>query len=89
MSSRKVPGILAIDAGGTMTDTFIIDEKGEFVVGKAQTTPEGEPERFLYSSKDALSCWDKLYEIAGSLVRSFEEGFGSANCKEPIEEHNG
>src|SRR5699024_8667728 len=29
--------ILAIDAGGTMTDTFIIDEKGEFVVGKAQT----------------------------------------------------
>ena len=26
--------ILAIDAGGTMTDTFIIDEKGEFVVGK-------------------------------------------------------
>ena len=30
--------ILAIDAGGTMTDSFIIDEKGEFIVGKAQTT---------------------------------------------------
>lgn len=28
---------------------------------------------------------DKLYEIAGSLVQSFEERFGSANCKELIE----
>ena len=34
--------ILGIDAGGTMTDTFIIDEDGQFVVGKAQTTPEDE-----------------------------------------------
>jgi N-methylhydantoinase A/oxoprolinase/acetone carboxylase beta subunit len=35
----RVPKVLAIDAGGTMTDTFIVDETGEFVVGKAQTTP--------------------------------------------------
>ena len=33
---------IAIDAGGTMTDTFIVDDAGEFVVGKAQTTPEDE-----------------------------------------------
>ena len=36
------PRVLAIDAGGTMTDTFIVDETGHFVVGKAQTTPEDE-----------------------------------------------
>ena len=36
------PRVLAIDAGGTMTDTFIVDGAGAFVVGKAQTTPEDE-----------------------------------------------
>ena len=41
MSTRKAQ-ILAIDAGGTMTDTFIIDDSGDFVVGKAQSTPEDE-----------------------------------------------
>ena len=35
------PRVLAIDAGGTMTDTFIVDDEGSFVVGKAQTTPAG------------------------------------------------
>lgn len=50
--------ILAIDAGGTMTDTFIIDEKGEFVVGKAQTTPNDEHIGLLNSAKDALDQWD-------------------------------
>jgi len=50
--------ILAIDAGGTMTDTFIIDEKGDFVVGKAQTTPDDEHIGLLNSSKDALDQWD-------------------------------
>ncbi len=36
------PQILAIDAGGTMTDTIFVNETGHFVVGKAQTTPEDE-----------------------------------------------
>ncbi len=40
-----------------MTDTFIIDRNGEFVVGKAQTTPEDESLGFMNSSKDALSYW--------------------------------
>ena len=51
----KEPRILAIDAGGTMTDTFIVDDAGAFVVGKAQTTPEDESEGFLSSSTDALA----------------------------------
>ncbi|MBM4763561.1 hydantoinase/oxoprolinase family protein [Bacillus sp. B15-48] len=50
--------ILAIDAGGTMTDTFIIDEKGDFVVGKAQTTPLDEHIGLLNSARDALDQWE-------------------------------
>jgi len=54
--------ILAIDAGGTMTDTFIIDEKGEFVVGKAQTTPDDEHIGVINSAVDALGQWDTTVE---------------------------
>src|SRR5699024_9707661 len=54
--------ILAIDAGGTMTDTFIIDENGEFVVGKAQTTPDEEHIGLMNCSKDALEQWDTTSE---------------------------
>ena len=53
----RVPRVLAIDAGGTMTDTFIVDEHGAFVVGKAQTTPEDESLGFMASARDALAQW--------------------------------
>src|SRR5919204_890338 len=49
--------VLAIDAGGTMTDTFIVDRAGEFVVGKAQTTPSDESVGFMASTRDALGYW--------------------------------
>ncbi|MCM3568051.1 hydantoinase/oxoprolinase family protein [Neobacillus mesonae] len=45
-----------------MTDTFIIDEKGDFVVGKAQTTPLDEHIGLLNSAKDALSQWNAKVE---------------------------
>jgi len=54
--------ILAIDAGGTMTDTFIIDEQGDFVVGKAQTTPDDESIGLMESARDALTYWDTTVE---------------------------
>jgi N-methylhydantoinase A/acetone carboxylase beta subunit len=56
MSSRDF--IMAIDAGGTMTDTFFVDRKGDFVVGKAQTTPQDESVGFADSAADALKYWD-------------------------------
>src|SRR5438105_2454991 len=40
-----------------MTDTFIVDEHGSFVVGKAQTTPEDESVGFIASARDALAQW--------------------------------
>lgn len=68
-STGHRPRILAIDAGGTMTDTFIINERGEFVVGKAQTTPHDESIGFLNSARDALSYWDTTVEesLAGMV----------------------
>ena len=65
-----VPRVLAIDAGGTMTDTFIVDEAGEFVVGKAQTTPEDESEGFMRSAHDALAQWDSDVDSAFPQVAS-------------------
>jgi acetone carboxylase beta subunit len=55
--SPRNPRVLAIDAGGTMTDTFIVDGEGAFVVGKAQTTPEDESAGFMASTEDALRQW--------------------------------
>ncbi|AGK54204.1 5-oxoprolinase [Bacillus sp. 1NLA3E] len=61
MTTRKAQ-ILAIDAGGTMTDTFIIDDNGDFVVGKAQSTPEDESIGLLNSARDALTYWETTVE---------------------------
>lgn len=40
-----------------MTDTFIVDQGGDFVVGKAQTTPQDESLGFIASAQDALAQW--------------------------------
>lgn len=53
----RTPRILGIDAGGTMTDTFVIDDAGRFIVGKALTTPQDESIGFVNSARDALSYW--------------------------------
>ena len=65
-----VPRVLAIDAGGTMTDTFVVDQAGAFVVGKAQTTPDDESEGFMRSAHDALAQWDTDVDTAFPLVAS-------------------
>jgi N-methylhydantoinase A/oxoprolinase/acetone carboxylase beta subunit len=56
-TTEHEPRVLAIDAGGTMTDTFIVDATGHFVVGKAQTTPDDESVGLMRSAEDALRQW--------------------------------
>lgn len=51
------PQMLALDTGGTMTDTFIVDDQAEYTVGKAQTTPENEADGVVRSFEDALGYW--------------------------------
>ncbi len=69
-NGARVPRVLAIDAGGTMTDTFIVDGRGSFVVGKAQTTPEDESVGFMASARDALGQWDSTPEAGFPAIVS-------------------
>lgn len=68
--SVREPRVLAIDAGGTMTDTFIVDGSGAFVVGKAQTTPEDESVGFMRSAEDALGQWGLDLDAGFPSIRS-------------------
>jgi len=61
---------IALDTGGTMTDSFIIDEKGSFSVGKAQTTPHNESEGILNSIADSLRYRDTTLDESGSSVEA-------------------
>ncbi len=51
------PIVIGIDAGGTMTDTILVDADGHFKIGKAATTPKNEAEGFLASAEDAAEAW--------------------------------
>lgn len=59
---------ISLDTGGTMTDSFIIDEKGRFAVGKAVTTPNDESVGILNSISDSLGQWQGTLEESGSSV---------------------
>jgi len=50
--------VLSEDAGGTMTDAFLMDEEGSFVIGKAPTTRHDESIGFAESAADAAGYWD-------------------------------
>ena len=47
------------DSGGTMTDTFVLYQGGDFVVGKASTTPQDESQGYWESLKDAFEYRDQ------------------------------
>jgi len=54
---KSTPLVLGIDAGGTMTDTILVNEEGDFAIGKAPTTPNREAEGFIESAEDATNIW--------------------------------
>ncbi len=68
------PRAIALDTGGTMSDSFIIDDRGQFSVGKAITTPENESIGIINSINDCLNPWnvilDDVGENVGALVYS-------------------
>jgi acetone carboxylase beta subunit len=70
MLKSKNLAAMAFDTGGTMSDTFIIDEEGTFVVGKAQTTPEKESIGILNSIEDALNQWNIKIEDSGHSIEA-------------------
>ncbi|MBX6396231.1 MAG: hydantoinase/oxoprolinase family protein, partial [Alicyclobacillaceae bacterium] len=72
--------VLGIDAGGTMTDTFFVDTEGNFVVGKAQSTPHDESVGVIHSSADALAQWNlTVEEVFPQLVTAVYSGTAMLN----------
>jgi acetone carboxylase beta subunit len=65
-----IPKAIALDTGGTMTDSFIIDQKGSFSVGKAQSTPVNELNGIIESIKDSLSYKNAKLEDSGKEVEA-------------------
>ena len=57
MGDRTEVVLIGSDAGGTMTDMLVVDKMGDFVVGKASTTPRDESIGFLNSLSDAFEYW--------------------------------
>jgi len=57
MVREKEVVIITSDAGGTMTDMFVVDKKGDFVIGKASTTPRNQSIGYWNSLADAFSYW--------------------------------
>lgn len=62
--------VLGIDAGGTMTDTFFVDADGDFVIGKAQSTPHNEAEGLIESSREGLEHWEMSLEQALPTIQT-------------------
>lgn len=62
------PIVIGIDAGGTMTDTILVDHDGHFKIGKSATTPLNEAEGFLTSAEDAADAWGISLEALFSGV---------------------
>lgn len=78
-SNRSVQ-VLGIDAGGTMTDTFFVDSDGDFVVGKAQSTPQNEALGLVESSREGLGHWGlTLEEALGSIQTGVYSGTAMLN----------
>lgn len=72
--------VLGIDAGGTMTDTFFVDSEGDFVVGKAQSTPQNEALGLVESSRDGLAHWGlSLNDALGSIQTGVYSGTAMLN----------
>lgn len=79
IAKRRVQ-VLGIDAGGTMTDTFFVDSEGDFVVGKAQSTPQNEALGLIASSKEGLEHWGlSLDEALGHIQTGVYSGTAMLN----------
>jgi len=79
-ASGYKPSVLALDAGGTMTDALLVDKGGEFQVGKALTTSDNEAVSVINSFADALKHWDlPMVEGTQSLDATIYSGTAMLN----------
>lgn len=81
MAKKKITGLqIAIDAGGTMTDSFLTDRDGAFVVGKALTNAADESRSYMASLDDAGSFWNmSASDIHSEAILSLYSGTSMLN----------
>ncbi len=77
--------LVACDAGGTMTDLFVMDTNGKFVVGKAASTPKNQSLGFMESLGDAFSYWGVDFkktskEVVPNFLNAVYTGTSMLNC---------
>jgi N-methylhydantoinase A/oxoprolinase/acetone carboxylase beta subunit len=65
MADNWKPQLCYTDTGGTFTDTFIVNEEGDFILGKAPTTPEDV----------SIGYFNSVADAAGKVGLSGEEIF--------------
>jgi N-methylhydantoinase A len=74
------PIVIGIDAGGTMTDTILVDPDGHFKIGKAATTPRNEADGFIASAADAAEAWGiSLEDLFSGVSVVLYSGTGMLN----------
>jgi acetone carboxylase beta subunit len=81
------PQLCYTDTGGTFTDTFIVNEAGDFIVGKAPTTPENVSFGYFNSIEDTIRKVDltleRLYPSLGVI------GYGATTVINTLVERKG
>jgi len=85
MGQKREVVILGSDAGGTMTDMLMVDKSGDFVVGKAATTPSDESIGFISALADAFEYWQMDWEkeakyVVPSILSTVYSGTGMLNA---------
>jgi len=72
--------IMALDAGGTMTDTILVRGNGSFVVGKSLTNREEEHNSYMESVRDAASLIGMTSEhVHSNCASTIYAGTGMLN----------
>lgn len=85
MTDTREVVIIGSDAGGTMTDMLMVDQDGDFVVGKAATTPKDESIGFVDSLADAFERWQlnwgqEAKNILPGVLSTVYSGTGMLNA---------
>jgi N-methylhydantoinase A len=72
--------IMALDAGGTMTDTILVRGNGSFVVGKSLTNREEEYKSYMESVSDAAGLIGTTSDhVHGNCASTIYAGTGMLN----------
>ena len=79
--AKKTQYQIAIDAWGTMTDTFLVGGSGEWVLGKALSSLEDEASSYMASVQDACDNWGLTSrEVHSHTVSDIYTGTAGVNA---------